>query len=151
VEDKDSGNLTANHFSVKRIVSPPTGRTCFSAGENSVMSKFRYEPVQPATKSELISQLESENPEAVANALYSALKYEHDWKWVQDQCLRCLDSPEVSVRWAAVTCLGDLAFFRRPLDVQIVLTALEKATQDPEIADPASFSLSMVRQFLESK
>ena len=115
------------------------------------MSKFEYEPVQPATRNELISQLESGDPDAVANALYSASKYEQDWKWVQDQCLRFLDSPEVSVRWAAVTCLGDLAFLRRPLDIQAVLPALEKATKDPKIADPASFSLSMVRQFLELK
>jgi hypothetical protein len=118
---------------------------------HSPMSNFKYEAVQPATRSELISQLENGDPQKVARALYSASKYDPDWKWVQDQCLKCLNSPEVSVRWAAATCLGDLAFLQRPLEIQIVLPALENATKDPKIADPAKFSLNMVKQFLEGK
>jgi hypothetical protein len=115
------------------------------------MDDVKYEPVLPVSRSELTSQLESGDAETVEKALYAASRYEQDWKWVQDQCLICLESPEASVRWAAVTCLGDLAFSRRPLDIQAVLPALEKAAKDPEIADPASFSLSMVKQFLGSK
>ncbi|SRR6266404_4097643 len=115
------------------------------------MNDFEYESVQPSTRNELISQLESNDPEAVATALYSASKYDEDWKWVQDQCLKFLNSPEVRVRWAAATCLGDLAFLRRPLEVQAVLSALEQAAQDSQIADPAKFSISMVRQFLGPK
>jgi hypothetical protein len=119
--------------------------------EDSAMSKFDYEPIEPQTRSELISQLESGDPQAIAKALYSASRYEQDWKWVQDQCLKCLDATEVSVRWAAVTCLGDLALFRWPLDIQTVLLALENAAKDPKIADPARVNLSMVRQFLISE
>jgi hypothetical protein len=116
-----------------------------------VTSKFEYEPVHPSTKAELTRLIESGDSKLIVNALYSASKYEQDWKWVQDQCLKCLESPEVTVRWAAATCLGDLAFLRRPLDTEVVLPALEKAANDPKIADPASFSLSMVRQFLGAK
>jgi hypothetical protein len=112
------------------------------------MSNLKYEPVHPLTRKELISRLESDDPEVVANALYASTKYDEDWKWVQDQCLKRLKSSEVSVRWAAATCLGDLAFLRRPLDIDAVVSALELAIQDPQIADPASFSLSMVKQFL---
>lgn len=111
------------------------------------MSNLKYEPVHPLGKEALIAQLESEDPKIVAEALYSAAYYEEDWRWVQDQCLRCVSSPQVPIRWAAATCLGNLAAFRRPLDVQRVIPALEAATQDPTISDPASFSLSMVRQF----
>ena len=109
---------------------------------------FKYEPTRPATRDELRKQFESGDSETIANTLYAASKCEEDWEWIQDQCLKCLNSPEVSVRWAAATCLGDLAFFRRPLDVRAVVPALEKATEDPKIADPARFSLSMIRQFL---
>lgn len=112
------------------------------------MTDFKYEPTRPRTRSELVGQLESGDPESIAKALYAASKYDGDWKWVQDQCLKCLNSPEASVRWAAATCLGDLAFIRRPLDVLVVVPALERATKDPKIADPATFSLSMIRQFL---
>ncbi len=113
--------------------------------------KFKYEQVLPKTRSELNRLLESGNPKEIADALYSASRYDEDWKWSQDLCLRFLDSEHVHVRWAAATCLGDLAFFRRPLDVPLVVRALERAAKDPEIADPAGFSLSMVKEFLAAE
>jgi hypothetical protein len=112
------------------------------------MTRFKYEPVYPIAREDLVKGLESKNPHAVAGALYSATKFEEDWTWVQAQCLRKLNSTDVTIRWAAVTCLGDLAFLRRPLSLNLVIPALEAALKDPEIADPASFSLSMVKQFL---
>ena len=112
------------------------------------MSDLKYEPVLPATREELNVLLKSDSPETVASALHAATKYEEDWNWVQDQCLTALSSPEVQVRWAAATCLGDLAFLRRPLNVEAVVPALEAAAKDAAIADPASFSLNMVRQIL---
>jgi hypothetical protein len=115
------------------------------------MTNLKYEPVYPLSKRELILQIESGDPEAVAKALYAAAKYEDDWSWVQKLCVEGLKRPEASVRWAAATCLGDLAFMRRPLDLDIVVPALEQAVQDPQVADPASFSLSMVRQFLQGE
>lgn len=112
------------------------------------MGDLKYESVQPVPKHELADQLVSNDPQIVVKALYSAAKYEEDWGWVQDQCLRLLISPEVKIRWAAATSLGDLAFFRCPLDLDRVVPALEAAAKDPAVADPANFSLSMVRQFL---
>jgi len=115
------------------------------------MTDLRYEPVYPMAREELVKRLASGHPQTVAGARYAAAKYDEDWSWVQDQCLRSLNSSEVPIRWAAATCLGDLAFLRRPLDVDVVVPALEVATKDPEIKDPASFSLSMVREFLVHK
>lgn len=112
------------------------------------MTDLKYEPVLPATREELGVLLKSDSPETVANALYAATKYVADWEWVQDECLKALTSSEVRVRWAAATCLGDLAFLRRPLNLNLVVPALEAASKDPEIADPAAFSLSMVKQFV---
>jgi hypothetical protein len=112
------------------------------------MSDLKYKPIYPVARKDLINQLESCDPEVVANALYAATRYDQDWIWVQEQCLKGLNSQEVAIRWAAATCLGDLAFLRRPLDVDAVVSALELATRDPQIADPARFSLSMVKQFL---
>ncbi len=112
------------------------------------MSDLKYEPVFPVARVELVRQLESNDPKAIADALYSATRYDDDWKWVQDICLRNLTSAAVPVRWAAATCLGDLALLRRPLDFVIVVAALESAAKDSQISDPANFSLSMVKQFL---
>jgi hypothetical protein len=112
------------------------------------MNDLKYEHVRRIAKTQLITDLESENPQTVANALYSAARYEQDTNWIQDQCLTKLTSPEVAIRWAAATCLGDLAFLHRPLDAQTVILALERAKEDPAIADPAGFSLAMVKEFL---
>jgi hypothetical protein len=110
---------------------------------------MRYEPVQRLTKEQLLSDLESNNPKVVSDALDSAARFAEDVPWVQNILLRSLESRHLQVRWAAATCLGDLAFRRCQLDLERVLPALELAIQDPEIAEPASLSLSMVRQFLE--
>ena len=115
------------------------------------MSDFRYQPVHPVERDQALRDMESSDPEVVANALYAASRSDEDTKWLESECLKRLTSAELKIRWAAATCLGDLAFFRRPLDVKKVIPALEAAIDDPTISDPASFSLSMVRQFSDSE
>lgn len=111
------------------------------------MSDLRYERVEPIGKEEATRALQDPDAEVVANALYAAARSGEDIRWLEEECLKKLTSPELKIRWAAATCLGDLALFRRPLDVERVIPALEAAAKDPTISDPAGFSLSMVRQF----
>jgi hypothetical protein len=115
------------------------------------MSDLKYEPVNPLSRDELDTRLASDEPAVVADALYCAAKWEEDFIWVQRLCIEGLRSPHVVVRWAAATSLGDLASWRRPLDTEVVIAALERAIKDPAISDPAALSLSMVRQFSSSK
>lgn len=110
---------------------------------------MRYEPVQRLGKEQLTSALKSSDPKVVGDALYSAARFEEDISWVQDVLLDKLSAPHREVRWAAATSLGDMAVRHCQLDPKRVIPALELACQDPEIAGPASFSLSMVRQFLD--
>lgn len=111
------------------------------------MTEFQYEAVKPLPHAELIEELKSGVPDRIATALFSASRFDNDWDWVEEQCLNNVAHKSARVRWAAVTCLGDLALFKRPLKLNAVIPALEKALADPEIADPAAFSLSMVKQF----
>ena len=115
------------------------------------MTAFRNEGTDPIPRTELVRELSSGVPKRIATALYAATKFDDDWNWVQGQCLNFMKHGSVAVRWAAVTCLGDLAYFRRPLNLEVVIPALEKALTDPEIADPAQFSLSMIKQFRGEK
>ena len=112
------------------------------------MSELKYQPVDHLDRAGIVRNLQSGDPGVVAEALYSASRYDEDTAWVEDVCLKGLLSPDVNVRWAAATCLGDMAFARRALDLTKVIPALEAAANDDKIADPASFSLSMVKQFL---
>lgn len=111
------------------------------------MKKLKYEHVEPVGRAQAERYLESADPEVVACALYAVTRSDEDADWLTHVCLELLKSPELRVRWAAATCLGDLAFSRRPIDADKVIQALEAATRDPSIADPAGFSLSLVRQF----
>jgi hypothetical protein len=111
------------------------------------MSDLKYERLEPLSRDELIDRLVSNEPSVVADAIYRAARWEKDLVWVQRLCVEGLRSPHAAVRWAAATSLGDLACWRRVLDAQFVVAALERAVKDPAIADPAAFSLSMVRQF----
>src|SRR5664279_5069329 len=104
------------------------------------MSDLRYNRVDPLSRDELDAHLASEAPEVVADALYSAARWAEDSQRVQRLCVDGLRSPHVDGRWAAATSLGDLACWRRPLDVAVVTAALERAVADPAISDPASFS-----------
>jgi hypothetical protein len=110
--------------------------------------KLLYERVLQLDVVSISVILESGDAKQVADALYSATRYQSDWRWLQNECIRRLTDPEVLVRWAAAICLGDLAWFRRfPVDRDLIISALEAASLDPEIADPATDSLSLVREF----
>jgi hypothetical protein len=111
------------------------------------MSEERtYRAFPVLTRSELIEELNSSDPRRVADALGSAARYD-DWQWTQEQCLRLLKAPEVEIRWAAATCLGDLAFFfNRPIDRVRVFAALYDSAKDAAISDPALFSISLINQ-----
>ena len=113
------------------------------------MSRFegKYQVTPELSRAEIEHLLKSTDPSQVADALYSAARFESDWRWVQSECLNRLDNSEVAIRWAAVTCLGDLAFRRFPVDRDIVVPALEAASRDVAIADPALFSLRMIKEF----
>ena len=113
------------------------------------MADFRYEATNPLSRTEVVRELGSGVPNRIAAALYAASRSDDDWNWVQEQCLGLAKHESVEVRWAAVTCLGDLAFLRRPLNLLNVIPVLEGALSDPEIADPARFSLKMVKEFCQ--
>lgn len=112
------------------------------------MNGMKCEDVELLSKEQIVARLANADPNVVASALYSATRWEPDWQWVQQICLEHLVSPHIPIRWAAATCLGDLAFLRRPLDCNLVIPALMAAVEDPAISDPAGFSLSMVKQFV---
>jgi hypothetical protein len=115
------------------------------------VNDLKYKSVGRIELEQALDDLESSDPDTVASALHAVSRSGHDIRWIESECIRKLTSPEVKIRWAAATCLGDLAFFRRELDLTKVVPALKAAIHDPTISDPATFSLSMVMQFLAPK
>lgn len=110
-----------------------------------------YRPVEPRDRASLLAQFASCDPVDVSAALYSATYHDPDWRWVQEWCLKFLNSEHVGVRWAAATCLGDLAFFHKQLDLDLVLPALYAASSDPSIASVVEDSLSYIKQAVKTQ
>ena len=97
----------------------------------------------------LLELFADSDPIVVAEALYSATYHDEDWKWVQGLCLQFLKSEHVQIRWAAATCLGNLATFPKQLDLDLVLPVLHEASRDPAIRAPAEDRLADVKQFVK--
>jgi hypothetical protein len=113
--------------------------------------ELRYEPVEPRTREELARMFDSNDGSCIAAALYSAAYHDSDWRWVQSQCLRYLTSPDLRVRWAAATCLGDLSVFHHKLDLELVIPALQQALSDPSIRSTVGDSLDQIHQNIKTQ
>jgi hypothetical protein len=87
----------------------------------------------------------------VGEALWSAVYYDPDWRWAQTQCLLSLTHADASVRRNAAACLGILAVFHKKLDLDLVLPALKKARQDPEVKASAEDSLEDIQLTLSMR
>lgn len=107
-----------------------------------------YQPVEQRTREQVEAMLLSGNEKQVARALLSAAYYDPDWRWVQAQCLYFLTHNDVGVRRNAANCLGLLAVFHNKLDTAVVLPALEKAAEDPEVKAWAEDSLDDIKHSL---
>jgi hypothetical protein len=114
------------------------------------VTELRYEEFYPQSRQDLVKALASDDPEQVRNALYSAAKYESDWTWTQEQCLKFLIHEELEVRWAAALSLGFITQYQRRLDLAKVLPVLHAAKKDDLIAPVVEDSLEMIRQYVKS-
>lgn len=108
-----------------------------------------YKPVPELSRLDATCALDSGDSQRIASALYSVTRHDHDWRWVQEQLLRFIRYEDLGVRWAAATCLGDLAMFHRTLDREQVLPALEQASLDSDIREVAELSIAFVKQFVD--
>jgi hypothetical protein len=59
---------------------------------------LKYKNVKRMTRDEILEAFNSQAPERIQDALWSAAYFDQDWRWVQDQCLRYLTFPDLWVR-----------------------------------------------------
>ena len=111
----------------------------------------KYEPVESLPREEILRLLDSGDESCICAALYSATYHDSDWRWVQAQCLRLLTHPSPQVRWAAATCLGDMAVFHHQLDLEVVLPALHQALNDQAIRSTVEDSLDQIHQNIKTQ
>lgn len=113
-----------------------------------VSDERKYVPVKQRTREEIERVLNSDVPEQIGEGLWSAAYYDPDWRWVQTQCLYFLTHQDLRLRCNAAICLGLLAVFHNKLDTEVVVPALEKAAEDPEVKAWAEDSLADIQHSL---
>ncbi len=109
---------------------------------------MHYHNVLPMSRSETESALASEQADTVTKALLSATYYDADWRWVEDHCLRLLDSSSHDVRGLVITCLGHLARIHGILDRDAVVPILHRLVHDPEVGGRAQDALDDVEMYV---
>jgi hypothetical protein len=111
----------------------------------------KYETVEQRTREQVEAMLISSDAKQIVRALLSATYYDPDWRWVQAQCLFFLRHADVEVRRNAANCLGLLIVFHNKLDAQVVVPALEKAAEDPQVKAWAEDSLADIEHSLKPR
>jgi hypothetical protein len=89
-----------------------------------------YEDVAPVTKDEAGVAVESHDTHRIVHAMLGVTFYDSDWEWVQEWCLRFLESTDRDVRNTAITCLGHLARIHKKINKTKVMSALRSHLQD---------------------
>ena len=107
--------------------------------------------VEQRTREQVEAMLISADAKHIVRALLSAAYYDPDWRWVQTQCLYFLRHADVGVRRNAANCLGLLAVFHNKLDAEVVVPALQKAAEDPELKPWAEDSLTDINHSLRPR
>jgi hypothetical protein len=110
--------------------------------------KSKHAAVERRTREQVEAMLASGEAAKIVPGLSSAAYYDPDWRWVQAQCLFYLTNGDNSVRIAAASCLGLLAVFHKKLDADLVLAALRKAAENPEVRAQAEESIDDIQHTL---
>jgi len=106
---------------------------------------MEYYSVLERDRPEIVGLLRSPRTMDVIDGLLSAAYYDPDWRWVQEQCLVCLNHQNMWVRRNAATCLGHIARIHKELDVELVLPRLTVLKDDAEIGAWVQDALDDIR------
>jgi hypothetical protein len=108
---------------------------------------MEYETVEPVTKDEAQAAFDSREVDRIIHAMLGAAYYESDWEWVQDWCLRFLESNDSSLRNTAIACLGHLARIHKKIDKTKVVSALRRHLKHPEYEGRVEDAIDDIEMF----
>lgn len=116
--------------------------------KSSELPSMRFQEITPVLREEALNAFASNNAEAICNALVRITYHDPYWRWVQEQCVRLAQFPDVDVRGLAVTCLGHIARIHGELDIEQASSTLKSLLDDPEVAPRVLDALDDIRTFM---
>jgi hypothetical protein len=111
---------------------------------------MRYEEPRRLTKVEAETVFARGAANEIREALVSVALNEHDWRWVQEQCLTFARHDDRSMRAVAATCLGHVARIHGQLDLDRVMPILAALLKDPATAGYAETAIDDVNTFVRT-
>jgi len=108
---------------------------------------LQYEDVVPVDKEKAAQTFQSNDSDKIVHAMLGVTYHESDWEWVQEWCLRFLDSTDPALRNVAIICLGHLARIHKKLDKTKVVSALRSHLKEPEYAGRIENALEDIEMF----
>lgn len=112
------------------------------------MKELIYETIDPITPDEAEEMLRSGDTEAITYGLLRAAHHVEDWRWVQGECLRLLDSDNKHLQYIGAICLSHIARVRGKLDLALVEPVLKKLEGDEEIGGEIEMVLEDLEIFI---
>ena len=109
---------------------------------------MKYVEIRPISLEEAKIMLSSENPEQVREALLGAVESVDDWHWLQEKCMRLVDSDDVWTARTAITCLGHIARIFGELDKEKVLNKLALLKANPDLTGHIESAENDIKLFL---
>lgn len=113
---------------------------------------MQYHEIKPLDKAAAGELLLSGDEEKMVMGLLGAVEGNNKWRWVQDQCLRFVDDPRVTVARVAIMCLGHLARMEGKRDLDKVKPVLDACLKhhDPAIRGVTEDALSDIAIFIKN-
>lgn len=108
----------------------------------------RFQEVTPISREQALAAFASNDVEAICDALIRVTYHDPDWHWVQEQCVRFAEFPDVDVRGLAVTCLGHLARIHGRLNIKEVLPMIRSLLDDPDVAPRVEDAMDDIKMFM---
>lgn len=112
------------------------------------MKELLYETIDPITREEAEEMLRSGDTEAITFGLLRTAHHLEDWRWVQSECLRLLDSQDKHLQYIGAICLSHIARVHGKLDLALVEPVLKKLEGDNEIGGEIELVLEDLEIFV---
>lgn len=112
---------------------------------------MQYHEIVPLDKAAAGELLLSGDEEKIVMGLLGLVEGNTEWRWVQDQCLRFVNDPRVTVARVAIMCLGHLARMEGKLDLDKVMPMLDAGLQheNPAIRGVTEDTLSDISIYIK--
>lgn len=108
---------------------------------------MQYQELSPISHNEAEKVFAGNDPAGISEALVRLALHDIDRVWVERQCIRFIQHPNILIQRSAIISIGHLVRIHRALNTDATLPLLQEALKNPEIAGYANDTIDDIRVF----